>query len=78
MSEDGTASYSAPRDLIERIEVGMTATRVSKLLRLDVSPEMEVRFPDWRCEEALVVTFKKSRVSAIIERPNGAHCDFEW
>lgn len=71
---DGSVSYSATRDVMDAIRVGMRAREVSDLLKLPVSPAMGVRFDHYRCEEALTIRFRRGRVVERELLPNGAHC----
>jgi hypothetical protein len=72
-SKDGPR-YEAPRELVERIKVGMTTAQVSALLQADFSPSAGLTFVGWRCDENWVVTFDHGRVSAAKSRWNGACC----
>ena len=71
---DGDVSYSAPDDVMDAIRVGMRVRDVVQLLKLPVSPEMGVRFPSYRCEEALTIRFRRGQVAEREILPNGAHC----
>jgi len=70
----GVPRYVAPRELIERIKVGMTTAQVSALLKLDFSPSVGLRFVGWSCDEDWVVTFEHGRVIKATMRWNGVCC----
>lgn len=65
--------YSAPRDVADALEVGMTTAEVSELLKLDFSERSGIHFPFYNRDTFLKICFQNGRISERKTGPNGTH-----
>lgn len=56
-------SYSASREIMDGLKVGMTTDETSELLKLDFSEESGIRFNSYRPDTYLHVVFKNGRIT---------------
>ncbi len=64
-------TYSAPHEIMDAIQVGMTTEEVSAILKADFRPDNGITFLHYTADTYLFIEFENGRVSARRRGHNG-------